>query len=321
MKRRLSGIKPTGKLHLGNYFGAIKQFIEQQDDGKNFYFVADYHSLTALPEKKQLEEDSLDIVINYLACGLDPEKATIFLQSSVPEHTELCWILANLTPFGLLNRAHAFKDKMAKGENVNSGLFLYPVLMAADILIYDSTHVPVGKDQKQHVEIARDIALKFNDTYGETFVLPAPEIIEERTVPGIDGRKMSKSYDNTIGIFDNESDIKKKIMSVVTDSKSVEEPKDPDNNNIFAIHNMFLNKEESKALKEKYLKGGIGYGDLKKDLLATTIEYLAPFRAKRGELLGNMDYVEQVLKNGKNSAKSAAMKKLEAVRSAVGLIG
>ena len=207
MRRRLSGIKPTGKIHLGNYFGAIKQYIDNQDNGENFYFIADYHALTTTPDPKQLAENSWDIILDYLAFGLDFNKSTIFIQSSIPEHAELCWILSNLTPFGLMKRAHAFK---AKGEEkINVGTFLYPVLMAADILMYDADLVPVGKDQKQHVEMARDIAIKFNSIYGEVFKIPDVEIMEEyETVKGIDGQKMSKSYGNTIEIFAEENKIK-----------------------------------------------------------------------------------------------------------------
>lgn len=318
-KRRLSGIKPTGKLHLGNYFGALQQFINKQNSN-DFYFIADYHALTTLPQKDILLKNSLDIVMDYIALGLDVNKSTIFLQSSIPEHCELAWILSNATPMGLLNRAHAYKDRKDK-ESVNAGIFLYPVLMAADILIYDSELVPVGKDQIQHVEIARDIALKFNRHYGDTFTLPKAEIVEDlKTIKGTDGKKMSKSYNNTIEIFGEEKSLKKQIMSIVSDSKGIEEEKNPDECNIFNIYKLFLNKEEEADLRNRYLSGGLGYGHIKKELFERVRDFLQPFKEKRSDLSNNMDYVTKVLKDGKNKAREIARKKIDDVRDKVGLI-
>lgn len=320
--RSLSGIKPTGKIHLGNYFGAIKQFIENQDKYENFYFIPDYHSLTSNPSKSQLEEDSFDIVVAYLALGLNPEKSTIFFQSSVKEHCELTWILSNITPLPLLQRAHAYKDALSKNKILNSAVFFYPVLMAADILMYDADVIPVGKDQKQHVEIARDLAIKFNNIYGETFKLPEPYILENsKVVPGTDGNKMSKSYNNTIKIFGTDKEIKESIMGIVTDSKSVEEPKEPKTCNIFKIYKLFLSKEEENNLKKRYKKGNVGYGTLKKELLEIFMEYFKEARKKREELLKNREYIEKVLKDGANRARFIAEKKLKIVKEKIGLLG
>ncbi len=322
MKRSLSGIQPSGILHLGNYFGAIKQFIETQHEFEGFYFIADYHSLTSSPNPEDLKKNSYNIVLDYLALGLDPEKSTIFLQSNVPEHTELAWILMNVTPVALLERAHSYKDKVAKGIAPNQGLFTYPVLMAADILMYDADVVPVGKDQKQHLEMTRDIAIKFNQTYGkEFFKLPDPVIRESlAVVPGTDGQKMSKSYNNTIEMFASKKILKKQVMSVVTDSTPLEEPKDP-NNNVMQLYKLFASAEKAEEMRQNFLNGGYGYGHAKKELLETILEYFAEARAKREELEKHPEYVEKILKQGAEKARSIAIEKMKEIKKAVGLLG
>lgn len=322
MKRSLSGIQPSGVLHIGNYFGAIKQFIENQDKYEGFYFIADYHSLTSSPDPKSLRENSYNIVLDYLALGLDPEKATIYLQSDVPEHTELAWILSNVTPIGLLERAHSFKDKVAKGISPNTGLLTYPVLMAADILMYDPDIVPVGKDQKQHLEMTRDIAMKFNLQYEkEIFKLPEPAIMESlAVVPGTDGQKMSKSYGNTIEMFASKKNLKKQIMSVVTDSTPLEDPKDPDNN-ITILYKLFASSEKVEEMRQKFIAGGYGYGHAKNELLEAVLEYFKEARERREELAKNHEYVEAVLKKGRDKARSVAVEKIKLVKETVGLLG
>ena len=321
MKRSLSGIQPSGVLHIGNYFGAIKQFIENQDEHEGFYFVADYHSLTSSPDPQSLRDNSYNIVLDYLALGLDPEKSTIFLQSDIPELTELYWILSNLTPVGLLERGHSYKDKISKGISANSGLLTYPVLMAADILIYDSEVVPVGKDQKQHLEMAREIANKFNIQYGETFVIPEPAIIESlAVVPGTDGQKMSKSYNNTIEMFASKKNLKKQIMSIVSDSTPLEDPKDPDNN-ITKLYKLFATKEELTAMEDNFKAGNYGYGHAKTELLNAILAYFEEARARREELVQNPEYVEEVLRKGAEKARALAIAKIKEVKKAVGLLG
>ncbi len=321
--RSLSGIKPTGILHLGNYFGAARQFVEMQDKYEGFYFIADYHTLNTSPDPEVLRSNTMDIVLDYLAFGLDPEKSTIFLQSQVPEVTELAFILGNVTPMGLLQRAHSYKDRMAKGEAINLGLFYYPLLMAADILLYDSEAVPVGKDQKQHVEIARDIALKFNQQYEEEiFTIPEPFIPEgAAVVPGCDGRKMSKSYQNTIEMFAGKKALKKQIMGIVTDSTPLEDPKDPEACNVFALYKLFASPEKVEQMANNYRNGGFGYGHAKKELLNAVMEYFGPMRDRREELLNNMDYVEKVLQEGAQKARDYAIEKIKKVKRAVGLVG
>ena len=321
MKRSLSGIQPSGVLHIGNYFGAIKQFVELQNEYEGFYFLANYHALTSSPKGEDLKNNTINVILDYLALGLDPEKSTLFLQSDVPEHTELSWILSNVTPMGLLERAHSYKDKTAKGIKPNVGLFTYPVLMASDILIYSPDIVPVGKDQKQHVEITRDIATKFNETYGkEVFKLPKEKIVENvATVPGIDGDKMSKSYGNVINMFGSKKQLKKQIMSIVTDSTPLEEPKNPDNN-ITKLYSLFATEEEVNALKEKFLAGNFGYGHAKTELFDKFMDYFAPFQKKREELLQNMDYVNEILKKGARKARKIATKKVDEVRDVVGIM-
>lgn len=319
--RSLSGIQPSGNLHIGNYFGAIKQFVEFQDKYEGLYFLANYHALTSSPKGEDLKRNTVNAILDYLALGLDPEKSIIFLQSDVPEHTELSWILANVAPMGLLERAHSYKDKTAKGIKPNVGLFTYPILMAADILMYDPDVVPVGKDQKQHVEITRDIAIKFNETYGkEVFKLPEEKIVENvAVVPGVDGDKMSKSYGNVINMFIPKKEIKKQIMSIVTDSTPLEEPKNPDNN-ITKLYSLLATEAEVEEMKRKFSEGNYGYGHAKNELFEKFIDYFNPFIEKREKLEKNIDYVYDVLKEGASKARSIAQKKMEEVRSTVGLL-
>jgi tryptophanyl-tRNA synthetase len=335
-KRILSGVQPSGKLHLGNYFGAIRQHIALQDEGACFYFIADYHALTTIretarklsDESKQLvapaqllREYSRDVALDYLALGLDPDRAVFFRQSDVPEVTELAWILSTVTGMGLLERAVSYKEKVDKGIEASVGLFYYPVLMAADILIYRSNLVPVGKDQKQHVEMTRDIAVKFNQTYGETFVIPEPAIKEEvATVPGTDGQKMSKSYGNTIEIFGGEKAMRKQIMSIVMDSRTPQEPKpDADKNIVIQLLKLVAPTEAAADCELRLRAGGLGYGDLKKTFFEHYWNYFAAARARRAELLANRDYVEQVLCDGAHRARAVASQVLARARKVSGL--
>jgi tryptophanyl-tRNA synthetase len=319
--RSLSGIQASGVLHIGNYFGAIKQFIENQKKYEGFYFIADYHALTTLKDPKLVKENTINAAMDFLALGLDPAKSTIFVQSDVPEHVELMWMLMNLTPVGLLERGVSYKDKVDKGLSPNAGLLTYPVLMAADILMYNPDIVPVGKDQKQHIEMARDMALKFNSEYSEIFKLPEEEILESvAVVPGTDGQKMSKSYGNTIQMFAPKSTLKKQVMSIVTDSTPLEEPKNPDNN-ITKLYELFASKEELAEMKQKFSEGGYGYGHGKTDLLNKILEYFGEARAKREELVKNPQYVEKVLKEGADKARAIAKERMIQVKEAVGLIG
>ncbi len=322
MKRSLSGIQPSGILHLGNYFGAIKQFIDNQYQYEGMYFVADYHSLTSSTDPDALRKNSYDIILDYLALGLNPENSTIFLQSDVPEHTELYWILSNLTPVALMERGHSFKDKIDKGISPSMGLLSYPILMAADILIYDTDLVPVGKDQKQHLEMTRDIAIKFNEKYGENiFKLPEPIIIESlAVVPGTDGLKMSKSYGNTINMFASKKELKKQIMSIVTDSTPLEEPKNPDNN-ITQLYSLFATQEQLEKMKDNFIKGNYGYGHAKNELLEIILEYFKEAREKREELEKNPDYVKEVLYKGAEKARLLAKNKIIKIKKAIGLLG
>jgi tryptophanyl-tRNA synthetase len=319
----LSGIQPSGEggLHIGNYFGAIRQHISLQKDNECFYFVANYHALTSISNKKQLEENSIMVAVDYLALGFDPEKAALFLQSDIPEVTELAWILSTVTPMGLLERGHSYKDKVTKGILPNHGLFAYPVLMAADILIYDSQLVPVGKDQKQHLEMTRDIAEKFNLTYGETLVIPEELILSEvAMVPGIDGQKMSKSYNNTIEIFSTYKSLKSKVMRIVTDSTPLEAHKDPDSSILIDLYTLFANPEELEDMRQKFLAGGYGYGHAKTELLEKIWAYFEPHRKLREELLNNLDYVRDVLRQGSYKARAKAREVMERVRNAAGLL-
>jgi len=318
--RVLSGIQPSGRLHIGNFFGAMRQHLQSQAQHDCFYFIADYHALTSNPSPADLAAYTLDVAMDYIALGLDTEKTVFWRQSDVPEVTELTWLLSCITPMGLLQRCVSFKDKVAQGLNANHGLFAYPVLQAADILIYKSNLVPVGADQKQHIEVTRDIAMKFNATYGEVFTIPEPHIIESvAVVPGTDGQKMSKSYGNTIEIFEPENSVRKKVMRIVTDSTPVEQPKDPEKCNVFALLKLVASPEELAQWEQKYRSGGTGYSEAKKRLAELLVDYFRPFRQKRAELEKNPDYVRQVLRKGAERAKSVASQTLAEVRKAVGL--
>lgn len=319
MKRVLSGIQPSGDLHLGNYFGALRQWIALQDDHDCFFFLADLHSLTSLRNPDELRRLSHEATLTYLACGLDPNKAVIFRQSDVPLHTELAWILATVTPMGLLERAHSYKDKTAKGVSANVGLFTYPVLMAADILLYRANLVPVGKDQKQHVEITRDIAEKFHHEFGEAFVMPEPYIpAEVAVIPGTDGQKMSKSYNNTIPLFADEAILKKKVMGIVTDSAPVEAKKKPEGNVVYELFKLVA-PERAPEMAKKFKAGGYGYGDAKKELLAALLQFLEPIWESRRRIESKRDYVEEVLEEGARKASAEAEKVMERVRELVGI--
>jgi len=319
--RILSGIQPSGALHLGNYFGMMRPAIELQEKGEAFYFIADYHSMTSLFDANERRKNTLDVALDFLACGLDPQKSVFFKQSDVPEVTELAWLLSTVTPMGLLERAHSYKDKTAKGISPSHGLFAYPVLMAADILLYDSNVVPVGRDQKQHVEMTRDIAIKFNEQYGQTFVIPEPQIRDEvALVPGVDGQKMSKSYGNTIEIFGDEKIIRKKIMGIVMDSRQPAEPKpDADKNLAVQLLKLVAPAEVGKEFEDKLRAGGLGYGDLKKALFENYWNYFADARKKRAELAANLDFVNKVLADGATKARKLAQTVLHRVRKNCGL--
>lgn len=320
MKRILSGIKPTGKPHIGNYFGMMRPAIEWQDQGDAYYFIADYHALTTVTDPVKLREYSRGVALDFLACGLDPAKAVLFRQSDVPAHTELAWILTCQTPMPMLENAHAYKDHLAKDKTPSHGLFAYPVLMAADILIYDSDVVPVGKDQKQHVEITRDLAAKMNAIYGQIFKLPEPSILATvATIPGLDGQKMSKSYDNTIELFLEEKPLRKKIMGIITDSTPVEAPKDPTNSSIVALYRFFAPETDVAKMEADFRNGGTGYGDFKKRLFEAVWEYFSAMRKRRAELAADPGYVDGVLKAGAERASSTANQVMERVRKAVGL--
>jgi len=319
--RILSGIQPSGALHVGNYFGMMKPAIELQEQGEAFYFIADYHSMTSVFDPAARRENSLAVALDFLACGLDPKKAVFFKQSDVPEVTELAWLLSTVTPMGLLERCTSYKDKISKGISPNHGLFAYPVLMAADILIYDSNIVPVGRDQKQHVEVTRDIAVKFNEQYGQTFVIPEPQIRESvAVVPGTDGQKMSKSRGNTIEIFGEERATRKKIMGIVMDSRTPAEPKpDAEKNLAVQLLHLVAPPEITKDYQERLRAGGLGYGDLKKALFEHTWNYFVAARAKRAELAANLDYVHSVLREGAAKARNLAQIVLHRARAAGGL--
>lgn len=319
--RILSGIQPSGTLHLGNYFGMMRPVIELQDQGESFVFIADYHSMTSVFDAAQRRRNTREVALDFLACGLDPRRAIFFRQSDIPEHCELTWLLSTVTPMGLLERCHSYKDKIARGLPVNHGLFAYPVLMAADILIYDSNVVPVGRDQKQHVEVTRDIAIKFNELYGQTLVLPEPRIQDEvAVVPGTDGQKMSKSYGNTIEIFADEKAMRKKVMSIVMDSRTPQEPKpDADQNNALKLLKLVAPAVAARGIEERLRAGGFGYGDLKKALFEHCWEYFTAARARRRELEAHPDHVEAVLRDGASRARAVASAVLRRARRACGL--
>jgi tryptophanyl-tRNA synthetase len=318
--RILSGIQPSGVLHIGNYFGMMRPAIALQAEGEAFYFIAEYHALTSVRDPEALRENSRGVALDFLACGLDPERAALFHQSDVPQVTELAWILSTVAPMGLLERAHSYKDKLARGMAATVGLFNYPVLMAADILIYDSDIVPVGKDQKQHIEITRDLAVKMNERFGEIFRLPEPRIqAATEVVPGIDGQKMSKSYGNNIDIFGDEKETRKRIMSIVTDSTPVEAPKDPSRSTIFQLYSLVASQNEIAEMRERFQKGGAGYGDFKKQLFEKLWDYFAPMRKRREEILADKSYIDNVLSRGAKRANEVADEVMKRVRDAVGL--
>jgi tryptophanyl-tRNA synthetase len=308
-------------LHLGNYFGMMKPAIELQEQGEAFYFIADWHSMTSLFDPEERRKNTLDVALDFLALGLDPKRTVFFKQSDIPEVAELTWLLGTVTPMGLLERCHSYKDKLAKGLSFNFGLFAYPALMAADILIYDSNVVPVGQDQKQHVEVTRDIAIKFNEQYGETFVLPVPQIRGETAkVPGIDGEKMSKSYGNTIEIFGDQKALRKKVMSIVMDSRTPQEPKpDADKNNAIQLLKLVAPPPVAEDFEDRLRAGGLGYGDLKKALFEHYWNHFGEARQKRAELAANLDYVHQVLHDGAAKARAKAREVLKRARKASGL--
>jgi len=321
MPRVLTGITPSGTLHIGNYFGAMRPAIELQAGGDAYYFIADYHSLTAVTDAAERRAYTRGIALDWLACGLDPAKCVFWLQSDVPEVCELTWLLGSLTPMGLLERAHSYKDKLAKGIAPNLGLFSYPVLMAADILLYDTNIVPVGRDQKQHLEMTRDIAIKFNLTYGETFVVPEEMIRDDvAVVPGLDGQKMSKSYGNTIEIFGDEKVLRKKVMGIVMDSRTPQEPKpDAERNLAIQLLRLVAPKDVAADFENRLRAGGLGYGDLKKALFEHYWNFFAPYRARRAELVANPDYVDQVLREGAEKARAVSAKTMARARTACGL--
>ncbi len=318
--RVLSGIQPSGKLHIGNFFGAMRQHLQLQSEHEAYYFIADYHALSSNPDPAVLKQRTLDVAIDYLALGLNPEKTVFWRQSDVPEVLELTWLLSCVTPMGLLQRCVSYKDKVAQGLSPNHGLFSYPVLQAADILSFQAHIVPVGADQKQHIEVTRDIAGRFNTTYREIFTLPADRILESvAVVPGIDGRKMSKSYDNTIGIFEDEKQCRKKIMRIVTDSIPVEEPKVPETCNVFGLLKLVAPQDELESWEERYRQGGMGYGEVKKRLAELILDYFRPYREKREALAADLDYVRDVLSRGAQRASRVASRTLDKARRAAGL--
>jgi tryptophanyl-tRNA synthetase len=320
--RILTGLQPSGKLHVGNYFGAMEPAVRLQDEGEAFYFIADYHAMTSSQDPAALRGNVRELAIDFLACGLDPARAVFFRQSAVPEVNELAWILSTVCPMSLLAKCHSYKDKIAQGIAPNHGLFAYPVLMAADILLYDSNQVPVGRDQKQHLEVTRDIAVKLNETFGEgTVILPEPIIRDDTAVvTGLDGRKMSKSYHNTLPIFGEEKPLKKLIMKITTDSTPVEDPKPVENSTILALYKLFASESAYQAMVADHQNGGVGYGDFKKRLADAYWDFFAPMRERRAEILADPGYVDRVLADGAARARDEAAKVLDRVRRAVGLV-
>ena len=320
--RILTGLQPSGKLHVGNYFGAMEPAVHLQEEGEAFYFIADYHAMTSSRDATALRENVRELAVDFLACGLDPSRAVFFRQSAVPEVNELAWILSTVCPMGLLEKCHSYKDKLANGISPNHALFAYPALMAADILLYDSNKVPVGKDQKQHVEVTRDLAVKLNEAYGEgTVVLPEPIIREDTAlVIGLDGQKMSKSYHNTLPIFGEEKPLKKLVMKITTDSTPVEAPKPTEGSTILALYKLFASPADYATMVSDHENGGFGYGDLKKRLADAYWNYFAPMRTRRAEILADPGFVDQVLADGAIRAREEAGVVLARVRKAVGLV-
>jgi tryptophanyl-tRNA synthetase len=317
-KRVLSGVKPSGRPHIGNYFGAMRQFVELAQTHETFVFIADYHAMNSVHDGEELRRNIVDIALDYLAIGLDPKEVVLFKQSDLPEHTELCWIFNTLTSMPYLQRAHAYKDAVAKNTEINVGTFDYPILMAADILLYDPDVVPVGADQKQHVEYARDTAEKFNKMYGDTFKLPEAYIPKEvAVIPGVDGQKMSKSYHNTIPLFATDEEIRKLVMSVVTDSKGTDEPKDPNTCNVFALHKLVT--ADLPDIELRYREGSIGYRESKELLAESLVDLITPLRKRRDELAKDPSYIKKVLEEGAEKARAIASVKMQDVRRKVGV--
>lgn len=318
--RVLSGIQPSGNLHLGNYFAMMKRMIDYQESSELFCFIVNYHALTTVADPNLLRQKTLDAAIDFLALGLDPQKSYFWVQSDLPEVHELTWLLSTVTNMGLLERCHAYKDKTAKGITATHGLFAYPVLMAADILLCGANKVPVGKDQKQHVEVARDIAIRFNNNFGETFVLPEADIEDElATIPGVDGLKMSKSYGNTIEIFADEKSLRQRVMSIKTDSTPIEEPKPLKDNPLYEIYSLFLDENGKQELKERFETPGLRYGDVKKELFGVIWEFFAPYREKREQYMNDKAYVLDVLKMGSEKTRKVAQEYVTKARNNVGL--
>ncbi len=318
--RILSGIQPSGKLHIGNYFGMMKTMISHMENSDLYVFIVDLHALTSVHDRDLLAQGTVEAAADFLALGLDPEQCTFWVQSDVPEVCELTWVLSTLAPMGLLERCHSYKDKVAKGISPNHGLFSYPILMAADILLYQAHQVPVGKDQKQHLEVARDIAQKFNNEFGETFVVPEPAINEKTaTVPGLDGQKMSKSYGNTIPIFLEGKGLKKQIMAIQTDATPVEEPKNPDNCNLFQIFKLFAPPQRLEEVRSLYVNGGAAYGYIKLELLDLISEYFSKARAQKARFLADPEEVRNIMRKGADKARAKAAPTLDLVRDRVGL--
>jgi tryptophanyl-tRNA synthetase len=318
--RVLSGIQPSGSLHLGNYLGMMRPMISYMDRSELFVFIVNYHAMTSVTDPTKLAQGTLEAAADFLALGLDPDRCVFWVQSDVPEVVELAWILTCITPMGLLERCHSYKDKIAKGISPNHGLFAYPVLMAADILLYQANLVPVGKDQKQHIEVTRDIAIKFNNTYGETFVIPDGEISDEiATIPGLDGQKMSKSYDNTIEIFLDEKSLRKKVMSITTDSTPVDQPKNPETCNLFQIFRHFAPKDRVAEVHRLYIEGGAAYGTIKKELVGILWDFFRDPREEREKLMNDPGHIREILLKGADKARSIAMPTLELVRQRVGI--
>jgi len=318
--RVLSGIQPTGRFHWGNYFGAIRQYIDLQAAGESFYFIADLHALTTVREPARLRALVRDAALDLVALGLDPEQAALFVQSDVPEVTELTWLLMTVTPMGLLERCHAYKDKKSRGLAADAGLFTYPVLMSADILAYDATVVPVGEDQVQHIEVCRDLAGTFNHLYGEVFTLPKPRLVDSGArVPGTDGQKMSKSYDNTLDVFEELPVQKKKIMRITTDSRPLEDPKDPADDQLFALYSLVAPEPERQAMAALYQRGGFGYGEVKKALVTAAADYFSAARSRRAALAADAGRIEAILEAGAARARQKAGAVLARARQACGL--
>lgn len=318
--RVLSGIQPTGRPHWGNFFGAIRQYIDLQEENEGFYFIADLHALTTIREAEQLKQNTLDAALDLLALGLDPQKATLFAQSHVPEVSELTWLLMTGAPMGLLERCHAYKEKKTRGVSADAGLFTYPVLMAADILAYDSEVVPVGEDQVQHIEVCRDLAGSFNHTFGETFVLPKAKTLDHGAkVPGTDGQKMSKSYDNTLPLFGEVKKIRKQIMRITTDSRPMEDSKEPEDDHLFQLYRLFAQPDAVEEMAALYRRGGFGYGEIKKAVAEASEQYFAEARARRDDLEANLDFVHQTLREGAERARQVAAEVLGRAQRACGL--